>query len=69
MVTRSVRIPDEVDDLVTKVAEAEHLSINSVIVQALESWGQAHQHRAEVRAITAEVMAEDADLLARLADA
>ncbi|MFB4297214.1 Arc family DNA-binding protein [Actinomadura sp. NTSP31] len=69
MVTRSVRIPDEVDELVTQVAEAEHISINSAIVQALENWAQAHRHRTQVRAITADVMAEDADLLDRLADA
>lgn len=69
MITRSVRIPEDVDRLLSEVAKTEHISINSAIVQALEAWGQAHQHRATVQAITTEVMAEDADLLNRLADA
>jgi predicted transcriptional regulator len=69
MTTRSVRIPDEIDSLLVRAAEAEHISINAAIVQAVEQWAQARDHRARVRAVTAEVMAEDAELLSRLADA
>jgi predicted transcriptional regulator len=69
MTTRSVRIPDEIDDLLTRTAEAEHISVNAAIVQAVQSWAEMHEHRAHVRAITAQVMAEDADLLRRLGDA
>ncbi|WP_344895874.1 hypothetical protein [Actinomadura meridiana] len=69
MTTRSVRIPDEVDSLLVDAAEAEHLSINAAIVQAVDNWARAQRHRAQVRAITTQVMAEDAGLLSRLADA
>jgi predicted transcriptional regulator len=67
--TRSVRIPDEIDLALTRAAEAEHISVNSAIVQAVQSWAQAREHRAQIRAVTAQVMAEDSALLARLADA
>lgn len=69
MTTRSVRIPDEIDLALTRAAEAEHISVNGAIVQAVQSWTQAQEHRARIRAVTAQVMAEDSALLARLADA
>jgi predicted transcriptional regulator len=69
MTTRSVRIPDEIDLLLSSAAEAEHISVNAAIVQAVENWAQMHQHRNRVRAITAQVMAEDAGLLHRLGNA
>ncbi|GLZ13095.1 hypothetical protein Acsp04_33300 [Actinomadura sp. NBRC 104425] len=68
MTTRSVRIPDDIDELLVRTAEAEHISINAAIVQAVEQWAQARDHRARVQAVVAEVMAEDANLLRRLAD-
>ena len=67
--TRSVRFPGEIDELLTEAAEAEHISINAAIVQAVENWARMRDHRARVRAITGEVMSEDAALLDRLADA
>jgi hypothetical protein len=69
MTTRSVRIPQQVDELLVEAAEAEHISVNAAIVQAVESWVHTREHRARVRALTAQVMAEDAELLDRLADA
>ncbi|WP_131741453.1 toxin-antitoxin system HicB family antitoxin [Actinomadura roseirufa] len=69
MTTRSVRIPPEIDGILTKAAEAEHISVNAAIVQAVQTWALAREHRAHVQAITAQVMAEDAALLERLADA
>jgi predicted transcriptional regulator len=69
MTTRSVRIPEEIDDLLTATAAAEHISVNAAIIQAVHDWVQLREHRARVRAITAQVMAEDAGLLQRLADA
>jgi predicted transcriptional regulator len=69
MTTRSVRIPDEIDLALTNAAEAEHVSVNSAIVQAVQIWTQTREHRARVRAVTTQVMTEDAALLARLADA
>jgi predicted transcriptional regulator len=68
MTTRSIRIPDALDRKLVTVAETEHISLNSAIVQAVESWVRQHQHRSRVQEITAQVMAEDQDLLQRLAD-
>jgi predicted transcriptional regulator len=68
MTTRSIRIPDALDRKLVTVAEAEHISLNSAIVQAVDSWVRQHQHRSRVQEITAQVMAEDQDLLQRLAD-
>lgn len=69
MTTRSVRIPDEIDLALTRAAEAEHISVNSAIIQAVQSWTETREHRARIRAVTAQVMAEDSALLDRLADA
>jgi predicted transcriptional regulator len=69
MTTRSVRIPDEIDRALTAAAEAEHISVNAAIVQAVQDWAQLRDHRARVRAVAAQVMAEDDKLLRRLADA
>ncbi|GAA3933350.1 hypothetical protein GCM10023085_13300 [Actinomadura viridis] len=69
MTTRSIRIPDEIDELLIKAADEEHISVNAAVVQAVEEWARMRRHRAEVRAVTAQVMAEDKELLARLADA
>jgi predicted transcriptional regulator len=69
MMTRSVRIPDEIDSLLTAAAEDEHISVNAAIVQAVQDWALAHDHRIRVRALTAQIMSEDAGLLARLGDA
>jgi predicted transcriptional regulator len=69
MTTRSVRIPDEIDAVLARAAEAEHISVNAAIVQAVQSWAEMRDHRAQVQALTAQVMAEDAHLLRRLGDA
>jgi predicted transcriptional regulator len=69
MTTRSIRIPDEIDALLIKAADEEHISVNSAVVQAVEEWTRLRTHRARVQAITAQVIAEDAELLDRLADA
>ncbi|HZB31574.1 MAG TPA: hypothetical protein VE465_15555 [Streptosporangiaceae bacterium] len=68
MTTRSIRIPDALDRKLVKVAETEHISLNSAVVQAVETWVRQHQHRSRVQEITAQVMAEDQNLLRRLAD-
>jgi predicted transcriptional regulator len=68
MTTRSIRIPDALDRKLVEVAETEHISLNSAVVQAVESWVRLHQHRSRVQEITAQVMAEDQSLLRRLAD-
>jgi predicted transcriptional regulator len=36
MKTRSVRIPDDIDEALAAAAEAEHISVQARIVQALE---------------------------------
>jgi uncharacterized protein (DUF1778 family) len=69
MTTRSIRIPDDIDALLVQAAEEDHISVNTAVVQAVEEWTRMRTHRARVRAVTAQVMAEDADLLDRLADA
>lgn len=69
MTTRSIRIPDEIDKLLVEVAEEEHISVNAAVVQSVEEWARVRRHRAEVRTAMAQVMAEDAELLDRLADA
>jgi predicted transcriptional regulator len=69
MTTRSIRIPDEIDKLLVEVAEEEHISVNAAVVQSVEEWARVRRHRSEVRTVMAQVMAEDAELLDRLADA
>lgn len=69
MTTRRIRLPDEIDLALSRAAEAEHISVNSAIVQAVESWTETREHRARIRALTAQVMAEDSALLDRLAGA
>ncbi|WP_019629449.1 toxin-antitoxin system HicB family antitoxin [Actinomadura atramentaria] len=66
MTTRSIRIPDELDAALVALAEAEHVSINTEIIRAVEERVRAQAHRARVRSVMAEVMAEDAELLTRL---
>jgi predicted transcriptional regulator len=68
MTTRSIRIPDALDRKLVSVAETEHISLNSAVIQAVESWVRQHHHRSRVQEITAQVMSEDQGLLRRLAD-
>jgi predicted transcriptional regulator len=68
MTTRSIRIPDALDRKLVSVAESEHISLNSAVIQAVESWVRQHQHRSRIQEITAQVMAEDENLIRRLAE-
>ncbi|MET8870411.1 toxin-antitoxin system HicB family antitoxin [Nocardia sp. NPDC004278] len=68
MTTISVRLPDEIHARITAAAEADHISVNSALVQAAEAWVEAQTQRARSRALMREIMIEDAELLARLGD-
>ena len=70
MTTRSIRFPDEIDELLVEAAEEEDISVEAAVVRAVEEWARSHRgRRARVRAATAQVVAEDSALLDRLGDA
>ncbi|MGY0501326.1 toxin-antitoxin system HicB family antitoxin [Nocardia sp. FBN12] len=68
MTTISVRLPDQLHSGITAAAEADHISVNSAIVQAAQAWVDAQVHRARARVSVQQIMLEDADLLAQLGD-
>ncbi|MFE3444610.1 toxin-antitoxin system HicB family antitoxin [Nocardia sp. NPDC059180] len=68
MTTISVRLPDEIHQRLTAAAEADHISLNSALVQAAQAWVDAQAQRARSRVLLQEIMAEDAELLAMLGD-
>jgi hypothetical protein len=66
MTTISLRLPDEIHARVAAAAEADHISINSALVQAAQVWLDAHLQRAKARAMVDRIIAEDAELLGLL---
>jgi len=67
MTTISLRLPDEIHARVAEAADADHISINSALVQAAEAWLATHLPRAKAQAMVDQIIGEDADLLGRLA--
>ncbi|MFD6463800.1 toxin-antitoxin system HicB family antitoxin [Streptomyces roseolus] len=68
MTTISVRLPDDIHARITAAAEADHISVNSALVQAAEAWVDAQSQRAASRLMVQQIMTEDAELLAMLGD-
>ncbi|WP_460304776.1 YlcI/YnfO family protein [Actinocorallia aurea] len=64
----SIRIPDEIHAKAAALAAAEHVSINSVIVQATERYVNDRARERVVNAAVERVFAENAELFRRLAD-
>lgn len=68
MTTRSVRIPDELDAKLTALAEAEHISVNSAIVRAVNEMVMLRAREIAVAQVTDHVFARHKRLFERLAD-
>ncbi|MEV5823999.1 toxin-antitoxin system HicB family antitoxin [Spirillospora sp. NPDC052242] len=68
MTTRSVRIPDELDAKLVELAAADHISVNSAIVRALDEV-VARRTQESAIAEAADLVFEDRkELFRRLAD-
>jgi predicted transcriptional regulator len=65
----TLRLPAEVHSRVAEIAEAEHVSLNTALVQAAELWAAQRAHTALVTSAVDDVMARRGDLLRRLGDA
>jgi hypothetical protein len=65
----NLRLTDEQDAALTALAEAQGLSKNEAAVRAILAAAARHVHQQKVRAYAREIIAEDAALLAQLADA
>ncbi|GAA4133383.1 Arc family DNA-binding protein [Actinomadura keratinilytica] len=68
MTTRSVRIPDDIDERLVALAKSEHTSVNSILVQAAEELLARRAQEAAISAATEEVFARREGLFRRLAD-
>jgi predicted transcriptional regulator len=68
MTTRSIRIPDELDRKLVSVAEAEHISVNALIVRAVEQTINRLAHEITIAQAADEVFARRGELFRRLAD-
>ncbi|MEU3012545.1 toxin-antitoxin system HicB family antitoxin [Nocardia asteroides] len=65
----NLRLPDDLHTAATAEADAAHMSLNSVICDALREWVAMRALSRKEDAILDRVMAEDADLLALIQDA
>jgi predicted transcriptional regulator len=65
--TRTIELPDELAAALKQVAEAEHRSVNSILVIAATEYVQRRNQRALVAATTQKVIELDRELLERLA--
>ncbi len=65
----SLRLDDQDAARLREVASATQLGNNDVMRVALREFHQRHGHRTRVRAAIQEHLAEDADVLRRLAEA
>jgi hypothetical protein len=59
MTTRSIRIPDEIDGAVVAAADAERVSVNTYVVQALQRSVADGEHRTRVAAAYDKVKARN----------
>ncbi|HEY3610989.1 MAG TPA: toxin-antitoxin system HicB family antitoxin [Pseudonocardiaceae bacterium] len=64
----TLRFPDDLDAEVRAAAEAEHVSINSFVIEAIQDRLDA-MHKESVLAIARDVISRDAEILGRLATA
>ncbi len=69
MHTMSVRLDDQDAARLREVAGATQLGNNDVLRVALREYHERHGHRSRVQAAIKEHLAEDANLLRRLAEA
>jgi predicted transcriptional regulator len=65
----TLRLPADVHATVSALAEAEHISVNTALVQAAELWASKHAQGQLVTSAVDEVMLRRGELLARLRDA
>lgn len=65
----TVRIPDELDAQLESIARARHISKHALILQGAELIVDRAGRQAEIDAGLDHVLANDAELLRRLADA
>lgn len=65
----NLRIPVDLDEQLEQLAEREHTSKHALILQSLEQLIRDRGRRAEIDRAVDFVLENDADLLARLADA
>jgi predicted transcriptional regulator len=68
MTTRSIRIPDDIDERLVAFAAEEHVSVNSAIVRALDEVLARHAQDSAVAAATDLVFTAREELFQRLAD-
>ncbi|MGH3239393.1 MAG: Arc family DNA-binding protein [Spirillospora sp.] len=68
MTTRSVRIPDELDEQLVAMAEADHISVNSAIVRALDEVIIRRSQESAIAEAADVVFTERKELFKRLAD-
>jgi predicted transcriptional regulator len=68
MTTRSIRIPDALDRKLVKFAEANHISVNAVLVRAAEQMLNRLAHEATIAQAADDVFARRGELFERLAD-
>jgi predicted transcriptional regulator len=68
MNTRSVRLPDEIDADLIALAEAEHSSVNSLLVRAAQEMITHRRQETAVSSAADKVFARRAGLFGRLAD-
>ncbi|WP_067483373.1 hypothetical protein [Actinomadura hibisca] len=68
MNTRSVRIPEEIDAELVALAEAEHSSVNSLLVRAAQEMITRHRQEAAIASAADEVFTRRAKLFERLAE-
>ena len=66
MVT-TVSLPDELHAALRRLADEQRRPMNQIITEVLSRFVADHEHRAQVDAATAEIVARDAELLDRLA--
>ena len=65
----NVRLPEELDARLGKVAERLHVSKNALLVQGAELVVARSERRGEVDSLLDEILDRDAELLRRLEDA
>jgi predicted transcriptional regulator len=65
----TVRIPEELDDALDRVARQEHVSKHALLLQGARMVVERSARRGEIEAGLDHVMSHDAELLQRLADA
>lgn len=66
--TMTLRLPDELDDDLRAAAEAAHMSINSFVIEVIRTHLESVHHES-VMSVARAVIARDAEILDRLANA